>query len=217
MYLDPSSELAEVRAVAVRNFLKRWQHREWPVEALAEDLELTSHKAAVLLSALVARGLVARVEGTEEFYSNTIAGNQFANASAARSITRATAERKVKEFLERVDEVNSNPYYLYQVNRVRVFGSYLTDAERLNDVDLVVEIVPKESERTRAHELDMQRVSEARQDGRHFSNIVDELFWPQNQVLLFLKARSRVYSFHSPTDAILKSTVVQTLFVSDSA
>ena len=47
----------------------------------------------------------------------------FSAASAAKPVTRATAERTLAQFLERVAEVNRNPYYLARVARVVLFGS----------------------------------------------------------------------------------------------
>lgn len=78
----------------------------------------------------------------EQLWGNTIKGNALALASAAKPILRSTAERKINEFLERVKEVNRNDYYLYKIKKVVVFGSYLSDAEKLGDIDLAIEIVP---------------------------------------------------------------------------
>jgi predicted nucleotidyltransferase len=215
MYLDPKSEIAGVSALSVRDFLKRWQRRDWSVESVAESLKLSAARARALVARLIALGLATPSREFGRRYVNTIAGNQLANASAARALTRTTAERKVAELLARVQDVNSNPYYLYRVTRVRVFGSYLTDVPRLNDIDLVVEIASKAPDHTIAHELDMERVDVALRAGRQFSNIVDEQFWPQNEVILHLKARSRAYSFHSPSDAILNQVSARVLFESE--
>jgi predicted nucleotidyltransferase len=47
-------------------------------------------------------------------------------------------------FMERVDRVNSDAYFLGRVTRVVLFGSMLNpDTDRPSDIDLTVEIVPK--------------------------------------------------------------------------
>jgi len=56
-------------------------------------------------------------------------------------VTRKTADRALHEFLDRVRTLNANKDALYQVPEVVIFGSYLTDAERLGDVDLAIEPV----------------------------------------------------------------------------
>ena len=48
----------------------------------------------------------------------TQAGVTFSAATAAQQVTRATAERTLSEFLERVTEVNQNPYFLAKVTTV---------------------------------------------------------------------------------------------------
>jgi predicted nucleotidyltransferase len=61
-------------------------------------------------------------------------------ASAAKPITRQTAERALDDFLARVVLVNRRAYYLAKVTKVVVFGSFLRpDIERLGDVDVAVE------------------------------------------------------------------------------
>lgn len=74
------------------------------------------------------------------WYELTDEGTRFAQASAAAPLRRATAERKLREFIARVEQVNQSDEYAYRVTRVVLFGSCLTDAERVNDIDLAVEL-----------------------------------------------------------------------------
>ena len=64
-----------------------------------------------------------------------MAGNALANASAARSISRAEASRQLAEFLERVARVNADDSWLHCVGKVVVFGSYLSNQEQIGDLD----------------------------------------------------------------------------------
>jgi hypothetical protein len=59
------------------------------------------------------------------------AGCSFATATAARRLTRATAERIFTEFMDRVDQVNDDPYFLGKVVRVVLFGSFRNEFEML--------------------------------------------------------------------------------------
>jgi hypothetical protein len=82
------------------------------------------------------------------------AGMTFTAATAAKRLTRATAERALAAFMERVASVNSDPYFLGQVPRVALFGSMLNpDTDRPSDIDLAVEIVPKIADRDREEQL----------------------------------------------------------------
>ena len=42
--------------------------------------------------------------------------------------------------------MRDNPYFLYKVTKVYLFGSYLPEAERINDIDLAVKLEPREKD-----------------------------------------------------------------------
>lgn len=114
--------------------------------------------------------------------------------------------------MERVKEVNSNDYYLYQVKKVIVFGSYLSTKERLGDIDIAIELVPKEGEPKRYGKLTRERAREARDKGRTFSSFIDELYWARTEVKRFLKSRSRSISLHETDDPILEQVAYQVIY-----
>ena len=98
-------------------------------------------------------------------------------------------------FLARVDRVNSDDYFLAKVTRVVLFGSYLrADVSRLGDVDVAVELRPKEPDRGRLRELNHRRVAESEQNGHRFSRMLDQQVWWQMETFRFLKSRSRSIS-----------------------
>src|SRR3954452_246987 len=53
-------------------------------------------------------------------------------------INRAKAEMLLEQFLQRVEEVNAHPHLLHWVIEVRVFGSYLTDSDEFDEIDLAI-------------------------------------------------------------------------------
>jgi len=116
---------------------------------------------------------------------------------------------------ERVRRVNEDAYYLYKVTRVEVFGSYLTDREKLNDVDLAVELEPKYQDWDQQQTYEQERIQEASRKGRTFRHFTDAMGWPRNETLLFLKSRSRTISLHDISDVIRKQAESRTLFVVD--
>jgi predicted nucleotidyltransferase len=115
------------------------------------------------------------------------------SATAAKPVTRATAERALSQFLERVTQVNQSPYFLAKVTRVVLFGSMLKpEVERLSDVDLAVELTRKEPGYEQALEQNQQRAEELASIGRRFRNFLEvEAFWYW-EAFRFLKGRSRV-------------------------
>ena len=144
-----------------------------------------------LVKALRTEGLIeASARGA---WSVTQAGRTFSVASAAKPVTRATAEKALAEFLDRVEQVNRDPYFLGKAIRVVLFGSMLKpEVMRLSDVDLAVELVTKEADFDRARQQNYRRAEELAEKGRQFRNVLDwELCW-YFETRHFLKGGSRV-------------------------
>ena len=53
-------------------------------------------------------------------------------------INRAKADKLLADFLQSVEEVNAHPDLLHWVTEVRVFGSYLTNSDDLDEIDLAI-------------------------------------------------------------------------------
>jgi predicted nucleotidyltransferase len=117
----------------------------------------------------------------------------FSAASAARPVTRVTAERALTQFLERVRQVGQDPYFLAKVTRLVLFGSMLKpEVKRLSDVDLAVELTPKEVDWERAQVLNRQRAEELASRGHQFRSFLEVEHCWHRETFKFLKGRSRV-------------------------
>ncbi|MEK7801870.1 MAG: hypothetical protein AAB276_05390 [Pseudomonadota bacterium] len=134
----------------------------------------------------------------EASYANTVKGNAMAQASFLPSITRTKAQAIVAALIARAQQVNQDPYYFHCVSAIQVFGSYITNAPMLNDIDIIPTIGWKSRFRDDKikNELSQARSHLACRNGRQFSNIVENIYWPQTEVLLFLRARSPRINFH---------------------
>ncbi len=141
-------------------------------------------------------GLVERWEGsgqdTSIMYGVTLKGSAFSMASAARPITRIPSI--LGQFITRVAAVNSNAEFAYNVRWGMIFGSYLGGKERINDVDLGVELVRRHKDDLIFEACCHARIKFALRGGRRFSSVVEEVSWPRTEVLLFLRNRSKVLS-----------------------
>lgn len=91
---------------------------------------ISSEKDRRLATELEAQGYTEQApeRNQKQYWCNTIKANAPANASAARPVKRATADKALAQFMERVKQVNHDPCFLYRVVKVVLFGSYLTDA-----------------------------------------------------------------------------------------
>jgi predicted nucleotidyltransferase len=126
---------------------------------------------------------------------NYSGGQRLSSATAAKPITRATAEKALSDFLERVELVNRDARFLGRVNRVVLFGSLLrNEVDRLSDVDLAVEVLPKIADRERLAAKNRRRVEALLRAGHVFRGILDIHSYWYREVFRFLKNRSRVIS-----------------------
>ena len=144
-----------------------------------------------MIKALLAEGLIEAAG--RNAWKVTQAGQTLSSATAARRVTRATAQRALHQFLGRVEQVNNDPYFLGKVMRVVLFGSMLKpEVERLSDVDLAVEVASKEADFDRARVKNYQRVEKLAAQGHRFRNFLEQegcWYW---EVFGYLKGHSRV-------------------------
>jgi len=101
--------------------LRVWD--QWGVAELEAAAALAPGTGRDVVKALQTEGLIEASAGGA--WSVTQAGRTFSVASAARPVTRATAEKALAEFLDRVEQVNRDPYFLGKGIRVVLFGSML--------------------------------------------------------------------------------------------
>ncbi len=128
-------------------------------------------------------------------WSVSQAGCAFAAATAAKRLTRATAERALAEFMERVALANDGPYFLGKVVRVVLFGSMLDPGtDRPSDVDLAIEVVPKETDYGRLQEQNYERAEVLAATGHRFRNAIEVADCWRQEVFRFLKGGSRAIS-----------------------
>ena len=205
MRVNLHESIAGVPVAKAREFLKRAFGGSWGILYVVKKLHLDRARAEEVVAELRRRGYIKKVDSVtgEDEWSNTMQGNAFAHASGAKPLLRASADQRLKEFLERVEEVGRNPYYLYRVRRAVLFGSYLTSQDRINDIDLCVSIAPKEKDNEKRRVLEERRTQEAIRQGISLRSFIDQICWPQVEVLRYLKGRSRSISLHTD-DKILK-------------
>lgn len=169
-----------------------------------EFLEVSPSEARRALEVLEEQGYLelSPIASPERpFWALTVKGNALANASTAPPVKRSTARRKLRELLGRVEQVREDVRFLYRVERLVLFGSYLhDDQDRLGDLDIALDLESKFEDRDERWAAEDEKRTAAREAGRHFQNYVVELSWPRDEVLLFLKSRARTISLTSFSD-----------------
>lgn len=170
----------------------------------------SSRKEAARFHDQLARlGFIETTRGDKRQWQTTAKGSALCMASAAPPITRARAEQMLQGLLDRVQQIIRDPQYLLRVTRLAVFGSYLSDATLLGDLDVLIELTRRiadaDEHMRRSHEYS----SEAARAGRRFSDHPDFLVWPETEIKQILRARQRI-SLHdwSQVDVLLSSGAV---------
>jgi predicted nucleotidyltransferase len=195
MQIDSNTEIAGVPILEVRRFLRETRPSCcWSERWLTGILHLSDRRCKAVVAQLLGAGYIERSQTSEDGWQNTVKGNALASASAAKPLHRQSAQKKLDEFLDRVRLVNSlNCEFLCWVEEVVLFGSMLTRKMRLSDIDVSVRLERKlQGEAyTKAAAL---RTQLAIEKGRSFKSFIEELDWPEREVSLFLKNRSRAIS-----------------------
>ena len=192
MRIVANQSIAGYPALKMRDFL--WKHQLTGItkEAIQTSLDLNPTDAGDFLSNLVDQGLIkeGHRQNGHTLFDLTDCGVRLAYASAAKPIHRKTAEGILAEFMERVHAVNATPEYLYRVDGVILFGSFLSDVEQLGDVNVAVNLESKARGEVEFQEWSTARTHAARVKGRSFPTIFVQAYWPKKEVCLHLKARS---------------------------
>jgi predicted nucleotidyltransferase len=194
MRIDPKGTISGWPTLRVRGILRSLRGQSpWTLPELEAAADLPTGGGRGLLKVLRDQGFVE--PSGRGGWRLTQAAVRFSVATAAKPVTRTTAERALAQFLDRVMRAGQDPYFLAKPIRVVLYGSMLkTDVQRLSDVDLAVQLVPKEADPERAQVLNQARVEELADRGHEFRNILEVAHCWHRETFKFLKGRSRVIS-----------------------
>src|SRR5258706_609839 len=148
--------------------------------------------AQALIDQLLKEGMVERCKAG---YKTTMKGDALTLTNFVPRINRAKAEKLLKGVLERVAEINVHDL-LHWVTEVRVFGSYLTDADDLGDLDLAIKLEKRPVEETGSYAWAEACREMARRSGKTFGSDFDKLAYPERLLWRMIKNRSPYISLH---------------------
>jgi hypothetical protein len=198
MRITKEKVVAGHSALRVREFLRRFERGFFMLSAAESFMHFKSRQAAKFINDMVALELIEPTTpfGNKAAFQVATRGHAFANATAAKPIYRGTAERVLREFIDRVNAVNASKEYAFKVKSAVLFGSLLSCVDRLGDVDVAIDLQRRFSDvASFRHQCDRRRLL-AEEQGRAFSTAIDWATWPKKEVLVLLKARSRSLSLH---------------------
>jgi predicted nucleotidyltransferase len=194
--IDPKAVVGGYPALTIRKLVRRLNDLQyWNSQTVQVILRNERSEAEAIVRALVEAGLAvaAPIRGMDDCTTTQLA-RSFGSATAAKPITRQTADHALSQLLERVTQVNRDACFLAKVTKVVVLGSYLrADVDRLSDLDIAVELKPKEADWDRRCALTLNRVEQLQMAGRRFNWLEIEYWW-HLEAFRFLKSRSRAIS-----------------------
>jgi predicted nucleotidyltransferase len=192
MKLDPDHLFAGlVPARSLRDYFKQRQNVEFGRSDFAEQLGLAPGEAGAVLEDLLEEGLIevaTKRPKMPDTYRLTTSGGQLAHVSFAKRITRRKAETLLAELIGRAEAINADPELMYRVVEVRVFGSYLTDASDLGDLDVAFELARRNPQR----DIIEENLERAERSGKTRITRVDHLGYGEVEVTKMLRGKGRV-------------------------
>lgn len=195
-HLDAKQLICGFPSLEVRNLIRLClePHMVHP-HLYAERLGISKRRAMRLVSDLMAAGYLKDAGWRDGWVKATALGQRIAIANGAPQIRRITADRLLAGLVRRMRELQTHPVFVYRVAEAWIFGSYLTDVQRLSDIDLLIRFVG----RTGDFKKDLAaREARSREVGRYrqWRNYSEEMLWPYTEVLRFLKGRSPYIEIH---------------------
>jgi predicted nucleotidyltransferase len=195
--IDSKAVVGGYPVLTIRKLVRKLNNIQyWHAETVQVILRNERSEAEAIVRALVAAGLaVAAPLCSMDAFTTTQFARSFGSATAAKPITRQTADHALSQLLDRVNQVNTMECFLARVTKVVVLKSYLrADVDRLSDLDIGVELQPKETNWDRLRELTLHRVEQLQMAGRRFGNWIEVECWWHLEAFRFLKSRSRAIS-----------------------
>lgn len=210
MNITKGELIAGFSAVKMRDFFRKTRGGSIGIDFTSHHLAIGRSRSKKLLAVLESEGYLKSTEEktrgkSKTWWTPTAKGIELINASAARPLTRATADRLIEELLKRVKEINTSKEFLYSVVKVILFGSYLDgNKERISDVDVAVFVVPKDTDLNN-HSANCRKQSD--KEAPYYAGFFERQFFSYTKTLKYLKNRSRGLSVHDVSGGLLRSDI----------
>lgn len=205
MRISRNQKINNTPILKVRDFFKnlaRCRTDTFTLEEVCDFFEIHNLEANNLLRELTEQGFIEK--SSSDCYKTTLKGEALRIARCVPPIKRDKADKIVNDFMQRVEEINNNDYYLYRVSKILLFGSYIKeDAVDFGDIDIAFDLERKIKNKEVFEKLNREFFEKAQDEGKCFSSYIERLFYSETVVISKLKNRNRYISLHRD-DEILK-------------
>ena len=199
MRIKRNEKIFGIPVVQIRDFFEKNRDFGFTKIELERYFALSKKSTNSLIKELIQNDFIEKM--VENIHHNDYQlTNKGQTLCAARSIppmNKKKADKIFNEFMRRVEEINDNDYYLCKVEKILLFGSYL-NSENIDygDIDIAFELKRKIDNYDEFEKARKKRIRELRQNGKRFSDFMDEIFYPEKEVILKLKNKCQYISLH---------------------
>jgi len=214
MRISRNEMITNVPILKIRDyfsFLRNYHITQFTKESICNYLKISKIDSDQLIKELLEKEYIQK---SKQYYELTLKGSALSVARCVPTINKEKADKILHEFIKRVEEVNTNDYYLYKVKKILLFGSYINPSSMdFADIDIAFELERKEKDPDKFQKQDQALIKQACKNGKSFSSFIDELFYSERLVLLKLKNRNQYISLHRiGSDDILKQTETKQIY-----
>ena len=140
--------------------------------------------------------VAGRVSGLHRLHLRLISKGQALSSATLRAISRATAAKHLAELLRRIPDISGDPLHAFTVHAVIVFGSFVSDKQKLGDTDVAVHLEAKQSTEDEYRRRLDGLLARASLEGRTPSYVVEASCWPHLEVFRDLRRGLRQLRLH---------------------
>jgi predicted transcriptional regulator len=212
MRIKRNEKIANIPVVKIRDYFKEIRGVGVIKADLGRYFNLNTKNMTLLINELIQNELIIKNQKGE--YQLTMKGQALCAARSVPPMTKEKADKIFKEFMQRVEEINENTYYLCKIEKLLLFGSYLNsdDKNDYGDIDIAFELKRKIDNFDEYEKAREKRIKEMKENGKYFSCFIDEVFFPEKEVMLKLKNKCQYISLHRVEDAILKQSKYKQIY-----
>ena len=195
MLLDKKQRIAGYSATEIRRLMQRIGCLNATVPFISHILGCSLRKAESVTNRLRSEGYLRVYDKIPGWFCLTSKGLALSSATL-RAISRATAAKHLTELLRRIPDISGDPLHAFIVNAVIVFGSFLSEKQKLGDIDVAVNLEVKQSTDDEYRRRLDGLLARAWLEGRTPSNVVEASCWPRLEVFRDLRRGLRQLRLH---------------------
>ena len=196
MRLKPKDLIFGIEAKKLRDVFRQCSHDNIRTDFFREELGLTKKASKEILDKMIEEGYLALDKKGDDHLHFLTKANAIRNTKFIKPISREIAVKYVDELIDRAKQINNDDYYIMYVDEIYAFGSFISDSQDCQDIDLVI-ILEKKKDLTFDETV---KINYSR--APYGKTILEQASWATHiEPTKFLKGKNRYYSFHEKADA----------------